>query len=1320
MEIEKYDRAIFTGSGYQPFFDHWQQVLELITEPFFFHSGHMPGKQAAKTWDSAQYQFSAEAAGIVAGIASNDPTSIAAVCLSAIHQLLARYAGTDTVVVNTPLYKLTSDKTYYAAEVPLCQHLDWSNTIRESLLSVKAIVANGYTYQNFPLEILNDESAHRQAADLSNVLFYCPAVHHDPGNSHRYDFLISMENPDKDLRLTVTYNTLLFNGHFVDAFLNHLETLILQYRDLAQPLHKLSCLSQAEQEYLMTLATSPVIAGQTADQEQTLVSLFEAQVQRTPRAIAVIFENEQLTYSELNSQANQLARYLRDNYDVQQQQRVGLLLERSPRMIIAMLAVLKAGAAYLPLDPRQPVERLQGILTQAQAAVLLLDSPAMQIAASLDLPVFVLDLQLHELQEAATDLHLHIDPSGLAYVIYTSGSTGLPKGVLLEHTSVVNTLQWRNRYYNLNNEHVHLQLPSYIFDSSVVDIFSALSSGGQLVLPLEQRRTDTVYLADLIKQCKVTHFVAVPSFYRMLLGELTTDLQLLKTITVAGEAVTESLLEMHYRHLPGVELINEYGPTENAVCSTAGRVLPGDHPVSLGRPIDNVQVYVLDQSRQLLPLGLTGEIYLAGKGLARGYLHQEQLTQEKFVDHPFYPGQKIYRTGDLGRWLPNGELEYLGRQDEQVKVRGYRIELGEIEHQLCTHPAVKQAVVLVHYPQPDEPALTAFLMSPPLSVEDLKNHLGRSLPAYMVPTSFSCLSEFPRTATGKIDKKGLLALSQTIEQVYVAPANELEKKLLAFFEQLLNKPVGVEDDFFDHGGHSLKATQLTSRIYKEFGCKVELSSVFRYPTVRALAEMLRDQVPAGYQSIPVLPPADFYPVSHAQKSFWMQCQFDEGALAYNIYTWYLVKGPLDIAALNRIFRTLLERHESLRTQFIVVDGEPKQKIQPADEIRFQIEEHDLRNSSNPISADDVIQNHVPIVFSLENAPLLSIRLYQLGDEERVFHMTMHHIISDGWSLEVLAYEAFTLYNAYVNGQDLTLKPLATQYKDYAAWQNGMLAGHDSGRLKKYWRTRLSTPLPVLRLPFQQGTQLPRNYKGAGYHFTIPQTIGRQLENYCQEQGVTMFMVITALLKVQLSALSGQEDIIIGTPISGRDHHELEDQIGYFLNTLALRDSVDGSLLFSDFLQNVKQTTLEAYQHQAYPYDLLVDDLNIARDNQRPPLFTIGISWQNYDYDKLANIRLEQVTLVPIRTENDVVKHDIWYFGFCKDGVIDLSIRYRTDLFSSEMIGGMAEDYVRLVDTLLRSTGSTVQELKDALAKEEHKFEHDAFGELLKTEIDEEF
>ncbi|MBR8664605.1 bacitracin non-ribosomal peptide synthetase BacC [Bacillus paralicheniformis] len=1072
-----------------------------------------------------------------------------------------------------------------------------------------------------------------------------------------YSFSMSV-TPGEELTLVLTYDGNVYDRDIINNIEGHIKRVAEQVT--ANENRKIAEIDMLAEEERKTLLYEFNRTNADYPRNKTIHQLFEEQAERTPGHTAVVFEKEKLSYKALNERSNQLAGLLREK-GVKPDMIVGVMAERSVEMIVGMLAVLKAGGAYLPIDPEYPEDRIRYMIEDSGISILLKKADK-----QIDVDLTCIDMNEKGLtkDKATENLEHTSGSSDMAYVIYTSGSTGKPKGVMVNHQSIVNTLYWRKQSYGYSTADATLQVPSFSFDSSVEDIFTTLISGAKLVL-IRDLRMNPREIIGALRTHKATNLLAVPSFYLSLLDTIEQPLEDLRFITVAGEGFNESLIRQHFEKLPNVKLFNEYGPTENSVCSTRGELQKDDEKVVIGRPISNHKAYILNHNQQLLPLGTPGELCLSGEGLARGYLNRPDLTLGKFVPNPFVPGENMYRTGDLARFLPDGQIEYLGRIDHQVKIRGFRIELSEIENQLLKIEGIDAAAVMAREDQAGGKYLCAYIVADKTAgVADVRKCLLKELPDYMVPSYFVKLDQLPLTANGKIDRKALPEPSGTIsEATYEAPRNRTEEKLVSIWEDVLGiENIGISHNFFELGGHSLKAAALTAKLHKEMKIEVPLRQIFETPTIKDIGDFIESMKESPYASITQAEEKEYYALSSAQRRLYILNQIEPGGLSYNMPFAMKIAGDFDVDRFEDAFRQLIERHEALRTAFVMVDGEPVQKIEK--EVDFKVKYGRL--------GQDRLEEKIKAFikpFALEKAPLLRVEVLKASGDEHVLMFDMHHIISDGVSMAIFTRELAELY------EGKTLQPLTIQYKDFSEWQKLFYQKDEIKRQEDYWLNVFQGEVPVLNLPADEKRPQKRSIEGDIVQFEIDGETSAMLNKLAKENGATMYMLLLAGYTTLLAKYTGQEDIVVGSPIAGRHHSDLKHVIGVFINTLAMRNHPIGDMPFADYLKEVKETALKAYENQDYPFDELVEKLDVKRDMSRHPLFDTMLVLQNFDGDEAD---IDGLIFQPLQTEVNISKFDLTLTAAETNEGIQCVFNYSTKLFKRSTIERMAGHLINIL------------------------------------------
>ncbi|CCF12774.1 plipastatin synthase subunit D [Brevibacillus laterosporus GI-9] len=1085
--------------------------------------------------------------------------------------------------------------------------------------------------------------------------------------------------PGKQLTLTFNYNANKYTKEFIHRIGRHLQVIIQQItHDPEIAAQKINIVTEDD---VNTLARCN---DTTADYplDKTIHQLFEEQAARTPDQVAVVHDGESITYAELNRRANQLAHRLRDR-GIQPSEIIGILAERSIPMVIGLLAIVKAGGAYLPIDPEYPAERITYMLKDSGARLLLTDKKS-EVDQFFSGEVLQLS-EIPDLNNRNNQNPERINTSqDILYAIYTSGTTGKPKCTLVKHRNLVNVISFEYANTSLTFDRV-MQFTTISFDVCAQEIFSTLLKGGELHIIASDEKRDVLRLLQFVKKHQIETAFLPTALVKFIIAEPLYVEKLpvnLKHIVTAGEQLVIPASFIDYLQKHELQLHNHYGPSETHVVTTL-TMKAGDsllELVPIGRPIANNQIHILNRFNQLQPVGISGEIYIAGENVGAGYLNQPELTTEKFVDDPFRPGYKMYRTGDVGRYLADGMIEFQGRIDHQVKIRGYRIELGEIEAQLLNHRAVQKGFVTV-YEQGGTPGLCAYYVpAEPITQEELRSDLGVILPDYMIPSVFIELEDMPLTPNNKIDRRALPKPDMQSGRIYVAPSNPTEETLTVIWSEILGVlRLGVTDNFFDLGGHSLKATMLVSRIYKQFNVDVPLKVIFQRPTVRELAAYVTQKEMGNYVSIQLAAPTEDneYTATPAQKRIFVISQFEGVETSYNMPMMIDIEGEIDLNRLRDALDEMTRRHGALRTSFAMKKDHLVQRIQPNAEIPLIVKEAMEEN------VDDVITSLIQ-PFDLGLAPLARAALVRLHARRSVLLIDLHHIIADGVSIHLFFQELGKLYS----GQDLPMPYL--QYKDYAVWQQERLNDREADEQASFWQEQCKGELPVLQMPTDYPRPAMQSFEGDRIGFEIDTDLTNKLKELSAQNGSTLFMPLLAAYNVLLAKYTGQQDMIVGSAIAGRQHADLESIIGMFVNTIPLRNKPNADKTFRMFLHEVKENLLKAYEHQDYPLELLLEQLGLRRDLSRNPLFDTMFTLQNIElgFDGFMGLQTK-----PYTYNYQVAKFDLTLQGREMNDKLVFDWEYATKLFKRETLQRMAKHYVHILAQVVEKIDLSIEQIE---------------------------
>lgn len=1548
--------------------------------------------------------------------------------LTAINILLFRYTGQEDIIIGSPIAgrehpDLEEQIGCYLNTLALRTSFSGDDSFGQLLEKVRQVTLRAYEHQVYPFdELIGELNLQR---DISrNPLFDVMVVLHnsDVTNSgglaktfsnlkvspyageerpfSKFDLVFSFVETPGGMNMSIEYNSYLYTRASILRLADNFDRLLEACLDFPdKPVCELEYINDREKKRLLEDFNDTQFEY---PKDKTLMHLFEAHAEKFPDKTALVFRNERWSFRELNEKANRLGYYLQRHYTIGREDVVGVKLERSVEMIISILGILKSGAAYLPIDPDYPLERI-GYMIRDSACKVVIDKN--QIGK----------FQKEERDYSGNNLPLQGNSSDLAYVIYTSGSTGEPKGCMLEHKGVVNRIQWMYSHYGFTSGDIILQKTNYTFDVSVWEIFLPLCWGGQMVLCEKDDARSPERIAGLIQKHGVTCLHFVPGMLSAFISSLfdsaseLDSIRSLKRVITSGEALPVEMVKKWYEKLD-VVIHNLYGPTEASVDVTYFETSRQNEVIPIGRPIWNTRIYVLDKNNRLVPVGVPGEICIGGDGLARGYLNKPGLTAEKFIPDPYKEGERIYKTGDLGRWLESGDVEFIGRKDSQVKIRGYRIELGEVESVLGKHEAVESCIAaavrvssaekdIVAYVVPDNSSaftirrimeqrdlrlppraalyelpdglsfysynkselqflheeifgdnvylkhgitispgacvidvganlgmftvfagmqakgvkVFSFEPMPPVfellklnaslyphaelfniglsdkeeeavftyypnatvlsgrstgeeavagtvrafmqntikdsldeatkeEVDDmlhsrlvkeqfqcklkslsqvireqkihtidllkvdveggeldvllgineedwkkirqivievhdidgrleriktmlqsknffvktdqstelagtvlydlyaispgqesslpdaaaigntrgfcgvnqlkseLRKFLKKQLPEFMVPADFVFLPQLPLNANGKVDRKALPSLLQANQSQkldHVAPRNELEKTLAVLWSEILGKEnISVNTSFFDLGGHSLKASRLASRIHKTFGVKPELQDLFTAVTIDEQARLISESQKAGYAAIPPAGKAAGYPLSSSQQRLWLLSQFEGVNAAYNIPGILVFEGQLELKSLRFAFERMIERHEMLRTVFREnEEGEAAQYILDSREAGFQLQVHDLRSETERENRlDMLLQLDTGNPFDLAKGPLLRASVYRTGEDRWVFSYAMHHIISDGWSIQIMIDELIRFYNAHVKGESVALPELRIQYKDYAVWQQARLKGQLREH-RAYWVKQLALPLPVLDLPAGKFRPGIKTYRGGVVTRRLGHSASNKLRLIAASENGTLFMSLLAALNALMYSYTSLQDIVIGTPIAGREHVDLENQIGFYVNTLALRTRFSHADSFMGLFAKVREVTFGAYEHQQYPFDELVNDLKVPRSNSRGAIFDIMIVLQNTDINNAAQIQeMSNVRVSAYEGLNRYASKFDMTFYFMEEGEeINMVIAYNQDIYGEEYMNRLSDRYVRICGLAESDNSLSLQAIKTKVTEDQSEY-----------------
>ena len=1204
-----------------------------------------------------------------------------------VNLLLHKYTSQEDIVIGYPVanrnhFSLKDQIGVFINTLLLRTKIHSSISFIDLIKNIRKNVTNGIKNQEYPFDQLVEElsmsvdSSRNSLFDVLVNLIHTSShtIEHNElevsvfnkynVKSSQLDLSFDFIEEDNTMRVRIIYNTSLFLestihnliGNFIallESILNNPNSKILNH----------SCLTEDEK----TILFDDFNEIPKEYNYENIISQFEGQVIKNSNMIAISDGETSLSYKELNEKANQLGSYLSEKFQIKKDQLVGIKLDHSIDLVVSVLGVLKAGGAYVPIDPNFSEKRSSFILNDSNCKVLLNRK---------EFDIFLESSNLY----SKDNLNIPIFPESLVYVIYTSGSTGTPKGVMIEHKNATSFLTNLSAKFFIKDNYNFGFLTNYVFDVSFLEIFGPIVNGGSIKV---LSRNSTLNLDGI----NVLQFT--PTRLKQILLDPSFDnnnLNKLDVILVGGEELNTN--EYNFlKELKG-RVFNVYGPTECTIWSSS--CLINDSKLSIGKPLLNEQIFILDKDLNIQPIGIVGEICIGGNGIARGYLNKPELTTNKFITNPFNTDELLYKTGDLGKWLPDGNIEFIGRVDDQVKIRGYRIELGEIETVLQRHKDISTCIVCTKELIEGEKELVSYIVSDEDSwnVAQLREYLSKELPDYMIPGYFVPLQKLPLTSSGKIDKKRLPDPKDLVVRkgtLYVAPRNTVEEKLVNIWSEVLRvkiEHIGVNSNFIELGGHSLKVLKLSGLIYKEFGIKLDVYKLSELLSIEEQSLHIKNAKSEEYIEIPIAKESLDYPLSSSQRRIWISSQFKEANVAYNIPGVYEATGALSIPCLEKAFNDLIVRHESLRTIF---------KENAEEEVRQFVVKHSQLNISfeniQELSLEEqkvTISKRAYLPFNLEKGPLVRATVYEVSKDKFVLVLVMHHIISDGISTEILFKELLLLYESYIEKKPISFPELTLQYKDYALWQQDRLSENLLLDAKEYWKNKFSKEISILDFPLDKVRSNIKSYKGASVKKVVNISAFRKFRNIVAKEKCSNFVGLLSVLNILLYKYTSSPDFVIGTPMSQRSNIELENQVGCYVNTIPLNFKLDVHKSFESLLKDVNSSILEAKKFQNYPFDKMVEDLKIEKDPSRNPLFDIMINYISYDSIEYKGKKLEIR-----RYEHFEKKYCLFdlMFNFIEinDTKIELEIEYNCDLFEEATIKRILNNYECLLESIVLDT-----------------------------------
>jgi len=1317
-----WQKSYLTGARLEKMLKYWDNQLNgvsSVTLPYDFINTDKFDKKGKRL----RFQFSKELKLQLVELSRNAETTLFMTLLAAFKVLIHKYTGEQDLCIGAVAanrHQKEEEQTVgvFINTLPLRSHLHGNSTFMDVLAEVRNTTLQAYDNQSVPFEKNVSRHASKRGGydnGIFQILFglqraldtsdlYLGDIKLDlydiQNDVAKFDMTFMVDDQYEDLNIEVEYRSGLYKEETIKLFLSHYENLLTNIVDAPKSvINHLQMLSLTEKNQLLQEFNNKIVFH--PEDKKTVVDLFRDQVTKTPNHIAVVYGDKELTYKNLDEKSNQLARYL-ITQGVHSKDLVGICMDRSLETIIGILGILKSGAAYLPIDSEYPIERINFMLEDAGLKIVLCDKEVLSIVNSDNtIKIIQLDRDWDLITQTSIDeLTVMLLPSHLAYVIYTSGSTGSPKGVLIEHKSLSNFIQSQKNYFGINAQDQVVLFSNITFDASVEQIFISLVSGAALHVVNKKDILDSLKFEKFIINRGITHLHAVPLFLRDFMIEEKTHL---KRIVSGGDVFDPEVY--NFWNERGVAIFNKYGPTEATITSVQQQVNSPEDVGRIGKPIANTHIYIMNKHQSLLPVGAVGELYIGGLNLAKGYLNRIDLTKEKFIDNPFKEGERLYKTGDLARWLPDGNIEFIGRKDHQVKIRGYRIELGEIESVLTNVKGVRQSCVLAKDDAQGAKRLVGYVTPEGKWDKDfLQNELKKRLPDYMVPQLWVAIGEFPLTSSGKLDRQDLPdpEVSNLSITTYVAPRNDIEHQLAEIWQYLLGLDrIGVYDNFFELGGHSLLAMRLISRIRKKLDIEINIQDVFDYDSLEKLSLHLSTKT-KGISLPPIVPQEieGAIPLSFSQERLWFLDQL-QGSSEYHMPFAFRLSGVLDPSLLSKCLRTIVSRHEVLRT-VIVSDssGTARQEVLSGNDWELMYKDM----SRNTVDLFATIAQYITQPFDLSKDYMLRCCLYNQGNNEYILVGALHHISSDGWSNGILIQELAALYSAHYQQREANLPTLPLQYKDYAVWQRSYLTEDLIETQLSYWEEHLSN-LDPLQLPTDRIRSSVRSIRGSVLKYDLDKTLGDAIKIFSDQEKVTLFMTMLSAFKVLLSKYSDQDDICVGTPVANRRQSDVEGMIGFFVNTLALRSKVDAGRSFRDFLNDVKKMTITGLEHQDAPFKKVVDRIVTDRSISMSPLFQVMFVLES-NTETSDGLFMEGLTVSDYDLGCMTSKFDLTLQILEKKNGLSLEIEYCADLFDEATISRMAGHYETLLKTMVEEPSKSIRDISLLNVSQRHQLLED--------------
>lgn len=1266
-----------------------------------------------------EFKFSAQIFSRSMEMSNNSDPRLHIILTAGLCVLLNKYTGNMDIIIGTPIYKQKIEGEFINTLLALRNKITDGMTFKELLLQARQHIVEAIRNQNYPIEALLEKlgmQPHDDDFPLFDIVLLLENIQDKKYIRHfPFNMIFSFLRTKEWIEGQVEYNTMLYDKTAIDRIVGHFQHIMhALLAEIDAPIAEIDILTVREKEQLLFDFNRP---KEEYPPGKTIHGWFAEQAEKTPDSTALVDEGKNLTYSQLNTNANQLAGVLREK-KVDRDEIVGMIAARSFDMIISMLAIMKAGGAYLPIDSTYPPERKKYMLEDSCARILITNIEHENRQTSYPPGIEIIDIDQEKIYTGESINLVNINnENDLVYVIYTSGSTGKPKGVMIGHKNVVNLIIFSQKFTNIDFGKI-LQFHTISFDASAHEIFAALLSGGILYLVNSSILMNEQELLRLVEKNGIRTLFLPMSYLRLLFNNENSMRQIprcIKHIQSAGEQVVVNKQTREFLQKNNVYLHNHYGPSETHVVTALTIDPAGEIPdlPPIGKPILNTDIYIMDKRLHLLPIGAPGELYIGGLQVGRGYLRNREATAEKFIPNPFNKSDRIYKSGDLARWLPDGNIEFLGRIDHQVKIRGFRVEPGEIESRLLEHQAVKEATVVAQEDKNGDKYLCAYIIAAQRKEKDaassqesspaenhpdageLRRYLAGTLPDYMIPSFFVFLESFPLTPSGKIDRRNLPEAAHLIETKidHALPRNKIEEEIAKMWLDVLDiKKVGIYDNFFELGGHSLKAIKLISAVQKNLNVKLSMTDIFRAPTIASLYEIVQGSKRTTFEEIKSQSKKEYYELSYCQERLWFLYKRDPRSPAFNISGKLTFYEKVEKNIIKEALMKIIHRHDSFRTYFKEIDKIPMQFICP--EVGMDLEIVDLSSLDDEkieIDRKQLFYKESNKIFNLETGPLFSAKIIKCHEEEFDLLLVMHHIISDGWSMEILKQEFARFYELLKRGDCYGFEPLKVQYRDYALWHNRLLMDKKAmQQAKEFWKKQLCGELIVLNLPYTYNKNGAASKASSEYRIVITGAMVRGLRAVAVKHDASLFMVLLTAFSVLSAHISGQDDIMIGIAGAGRRHEDLHDLIGFFVNTLIFRHRIEPGDKFTDLLGRVQENTLQILEYQDYPLELICSELKIEYPGIPVFFNMLNVSNNNRQY-------LENFESYDSETSQDG-KFDLECYITEYKNAVEIRTHYYRELFDFMTIKKVMQMYLKLLEDISTDNDKIVKEFFRAKKK----------------------